>query len=192
MSNVLTHRFTSPKLDGADATQVQPSAWNDGHRFSGGANGDVLTRDTTDATFGAKWVTTPPAEGWVAYTAVWYISDIATATTGHTITAAYHRRGNAVWYRVLFQVGTGSLPAGYWLFGLPFPCTPTLAAGAGLLRHTDGNAYALHAGSWNVSDRCVLYYAGAGTAVLQLFGVTAPVTLANGGVIEIRGNYQAA
>lgn len=55
MSNVLTHRFTSPKLDGPDATQVQPSAWNDGHRFVGGANGDVLTRDTTDATYGAKF-----------------------------------------------------------------------------------------------------------------------------------------
>jgi len=55
MSNVLTHRFVSPKLDGPDLTQVQPSAWNDGHRFVGGAAGEVLTRDPTDATFGATW-----------------------------------------------------------------------------------------------------------------------------------------
>ena len=55
MSNVVTHRFASAKSDGADATQIQPSHWNDGHKFIGGAAGDVLTRDPTDATYGAKW-----------------------------------------------------------------------------------------------------------------------------------------
>jgi hypothetical protein len=55
MANVLTHRFTSPKADGADGTQVQPSHWNDGHKFIGGNAGDLLVRDPTDATFGAKW-----------------------------------------------------------------------------------------------------------------------------------------
>jgi len=64
MSNVLKHRYTSPKLDGADTQQVQPSHWNDGHRFEGGAAGDMLTRDPTDATFGAKW--TPPPVAAVA------------------------------------------------------------------------------------------------------------------------------
>jgi hypothetical protein len=53
--NVLKHRFNSAKLDGPDATQVQPSAWNDGHAFTGGAAGDVLTRDPSDGTFGATW-----------------------------------------------------------------------------------------------------------------------------------------
>ena len=53
--NVLKHRFTSAKPDGADATQVQPSAWNDGHAFTGGAAGEILTRDPTDASYGAKW-----------------------------------------------------------------------------------------------------------------------------------------
>ena len=57
MANVLKHRFTSAKSDGADATQVQPSHWNDGHAFTGGAAGDVLTRDPTDAAFGATWQT---------------------------------------------------------------------------------------------------------------------------------------
>jgi hypothetical protein len=58
MANVLKHRFASAKTDGTDATQVQPSHWNDGHLFTGGNAGDVLTRDPIDASFGAKW--TPP------------------------------------------------------------------------------------------------------------------------------------
>lgn len=55
MANVLKHRFASAKSDGADASQVQPSHWNDGHLFTGGNAGDVLTRDPADANFGAKW-----------------------------------------------------------------------------------------------------------------------------------------
>jgi hypothetical protein len=65
MSNVLKHRFTSPKLDGPDATQVQPSAWNDGHQFSGGTDGQMLVRATADATFGAAWATVPHPEVWL-------------------------------------------------------------------------------------------------------------------------------
>jgi hypothetical protein len=63
MTDVLKHRFTSPKLDGADTQQVQPSHWNDGHKFQGGNDGEVLTRDLTDLSFGAKWtpITIPPA-----------------------------------------------------------------------------------------------------------------------------------
>jgi hypothetical protein len=63
MSDVLKHRFISPKLDGADTQQVQPSHWNDGHKFQGGNAGEVLTRDPTDLSFGAKWlpIVIPPA-----------------------------------------------------------------------------------------------------------------------------------
>jgi len=64
MANLVKHRFQSAKTDGADATQIQPSNWNDGHVFSGGNAGDQLTRDPTDATYGAKWTTpTPPPPG---------------------------------------------------------------------------------------------------------------------------------
>jgi hypothetical protein len=52
---ILDHRFKSAKADGADASQVQPSHWNDGHLFTGGARGDVLARDPTDAQYGAMW-----------------------------------------------------------------------------------------------------------------------------------------
>lgn len=55
MANIVKHRFASAKSDGVDLTQVQPSHWNDGHVFTGGVAGDVLTRDPTDASFGAKW-----------------------------------------------------------------------------------------------------------------------------------------
>ena len=55
MASLLFHRFVSPKANGSDGTQVQPSNWNDGHRFTGGAAGDVIIRDPTDATYGVKW-----------------------------------------------------------------------------------------------------------------------------------------
>jgi len=64
MSNVLKHRFTSPKLDGSDATQVQPSAWNEGHQFSGGTDGQMLVRSTADATYGAAWATVAQPQVW--------------------------------------------------------------------------------------------------------------------------------
>ena len=68
--NVVRHRFSSAKIDGPDPGQIQPSHWNDGHLFTGGAAGDVLARDPTDATFGATWrkssdfVATSAANGW--------------------------------------------------------------------------------------------------------------------------------
>lgn len=55
MSNVAIHSFVSAKADGSDATKVQPSNWNAGHQFQGGANGNLLMRDTSDATYGAGW-----------------------------------------------------------------------------------------------------------------------------------------
>lgn len=58
MSNVLAHVFVSAKADGADPTQVQPSNWNAGHSFSGGSNGNLIVRDTSDATYGAAWAST--------------------------------------------------------------------------------------------------------------------------------------
>jgi hypothetical protein len=59
----LDHRFRSAKTDGPDASQVQPSHWNDAHAFSGGANGNALVRDTTDAAYGATWA---PLGKWIA------------------------------------------------------------------------------------------------------------------------------
>ncbi len=55
MSNVLAHVFVSAKVASADATLVDSAKWNDGHVFTGGANGNLLFRDTTDATYGAAW-----------------------------------------------------------------------------------------------------------------------------------------
>ena len=84
MTDVLKHRFVSPKLDGADATQVQPSAWNDGHRFQGGVDGDQLVRATADATFGATWIA-PGAYTMVKSTAAGTLADWNPGIVGNTI-----------------------------------------------------------------------------------------------------------
>lgn len=58
MSNVARHDFVSAKSDGSDSTLVQPSYWNRGLRFQGGANGNLLIRDTGDdgaGGYGADW-----------------------------------------------------------------------------------------------------------------------------------------
>jgi hypothetical protein len=57
MANTTIHVFPSTKADGPDATKVQPSNWNDGHKYTGGSNGNVLVRDTSDATYGGAWST---------------------------------------------------------------------------------------------------------------------------------------
>ena len=57
MANVTKHKFTSAKADGADATLVRPSNWNDEHAFAGGVNGDFLIRDTGQSD-GANWTST--------------------------------------------------------------------------------------------------------------------------------------
>lgn len=58
MANVLKHVFVSAKADGADATLVQASHWNDGHTFVGGSDGNVLVRDSGEA-YGVKWSAEP-------------------------------------------------------------------------------------------------------------------------------------
>lgn len=47
MAETVTHAFISAKSDSADTTLVSSSEWNDGHVFSGGANGQVLIYDNT-------------------------------------------------------------------------------------------------------------------------------------------------
>ena len=59
MANVLTHRFVSAKPAGTDTTKVRSTDWNEGHSFTGGSNGMVLTRNTTDTLYGAAWTATP-------------------------------------------------------------------------------------------------------------------------------------
>jgi hypothetical protein len=124
MANVLKHRFASAKADGADATQVQPSHWNDGHLFTGGNAGDVLTRDPSDATFGATWaaanktVLTWPVQ-WSVYG-----GDAGLFLGNGTITGRYTKDGQRVTMTLLVVGGTttnfGSVAA-FYLFTLPVP-----------------------------------------------------------------------
>lgn len=79
MTDVLKHRFVSPRADGADPTQIQPSYWNDGHKFQGGTAGQVLTRDPTDANFGAAWTSlvapVSPVSTFIASTTTGTVND---------------------------------------------------------------------------------------------------------------------
>lgn len=59
MANAVTsHKFVSGKADGADTTLVRPSNWNADHNFSGGSDGQILQRDSTQ-TDGASWIALP-------------------------------------------------------------------------------------------------------------------------------------
>ena len=110
MANLVKHRFASGKTDGPDATQVQPSHWNDGHAFSGGNAGDVLTRDPTDASFGAKWAT--PAAAPVS--ANWTPIDTSGAGLTLTVTSARYWRYDklvVVTLHFAFPTNSSSLPA---------------------------------------------------------------------------------
>ncbi len=51
---MIKHKFTSPKSDPADATLVRPSAWNDDHLYTEGADGQVPVYDAASP-HGATW-----------------------------------------------------------------------------------------------------------------------------------------
>jgi len=55
---LLKPAFFSPYLDGPDATKLQPSAWNAARLFSGGVDGQVVTRSAASPT-GAVWSPVP-------------------------------------------------------------------------------------------------------------------------------------
>lgn len=69
MSNILLHKKhidTTLYPDSGDATKFQPSDYNDGHVFTGGTNGQVVVRDTSDVTYGAKFTSYPSIDGGIS------------------------------------------------------------------------------------------------------------------------------
>jgi microcystin-dependent protein len=67
MADVLVnHDFVSAKSDGPDTTFVRPSNWNAPLKFTGGADGDALIRDTGTPT-GASWQPGVPVGSVSAY-----------------------------------------------------------------------------------------------------------------------------
>jgi len=190
MTDVLKHRFVSPKLDGTDTQQIQPSHWNDGHRFTGGNLDDFLRRDPTDATFGAKWVAD---QGWFAYTPQLWIGGALISVLGnHTIAGRWFRRANFVAFEIVFSVGSDPIPAGAWQFGLPVATAGALSPGSGLLTNAGtGTHYPLFAHSYGVGDRLTVLYMGASPAAANLTS-TAPIALGAFMYLEIRGTFVAA
>lgn len=58
MAQIIKHRKVSTVADGTDATQIQPSNWNDGLVASGGVQGNLLMYDPAgDATYNTNWST---------------------------------------------------------------------------------------------------------------------------------------
>jgi hypothetical protein len=186
MSNVLTHRFVSAKLDGADLTQVQPSAWNDGHKFSGGATGQVLTRDTSDPTFGATWTS---LAGYAPYSPYLFVNGVAQpADVYQVIASGALRQGNAVWFYAFLSLGPTPLPAGSWHIYLPYPIGPSAVhLGTGHM-DTGSGSMPVWPYAYGSSDRAAILYLQP-SGFLTFISGTTPVS-ATGARLEIRGSYQ--
>jgi len=130
MTDVLKHRFVSGKLDGADTQQVQPSAWNDGHRLIGGNHGDLLTRDTTDPNFGAKW--TPAATPWIdiPFSPGAYQLDDGSPLSLVVGRNRYRSFGNAVfWTFAAYNINVTKSTTLLYIFNMPFT-VPVITADA--------------------------------------------------------------
>jgi hypothetical protein len=143
MANVLKHRFPSAKADGADATQIQPSHWNDGHAFSGGNAGDVLTRDPTDASYGAQWQALPiPPEP--TTTVITANKGIDTSTVPVFLDTVAFPAGYLLWPEHLIEVIVSGVVVGT----VPGPVTLDLYADHGL----GGNPLITLTGATGVGD----------------------------------------
>lgn len=146
--NLLDHRFRSSKADGPDASQVQPSHWNDGHQFQGGNNGDVLVRDVTDPAFGATWASLGK---WAAvpFNAGNFFCDSGGWAVASVAGQRYAVIGNVMRYHVYIPTST--------VTGNPSILAISLPAGFGI-------AAELH-------DTPLIDNAGGGLALAQLFAL---------------------
>lgn len=63
--NILTHSFVSAKAQSSDATLVSKNEWNDGHKLTGGEEGQIITYNTTHAPDNIRFIDPP-----VYYTAI--------------------------------------------------------------------------------------------------------------------------
>jgi hypothetical protein len=126
VANILTHRFVSPKPAGADATKVRSPDWNEGHIFTGGSDGAVLVRDTSDPVYGAAW-STAFAKTPTPWTPV---IGGATSESGQSYlfqNGLYVKDGPLVhvWGLVALQV-EGTITGNLRIKGLPHPSVPTV------------------------------------------------------------------
>jgi hypothetical protein len=54
MAEILVHPFVSSQAESSNPNLVSKTEWNDGHKFDGGVNGQIITKDNTQ-TKGARW-----------------------------------------------------------------------------------------------------------------------------------------
>jgi len=199
MANVLKHRFASGKADGGDASQIQPSHWNDGHAFTGGATGDILTRDLTDANFGATWT----SGQWQFYTPNWSALLVAPALGDGNIFGRYRVIGKTVSYALRLATGAGTTyGSGIWMFTLPFPAFvdyqavlvgTALAYTAGLTAYT-GDAVSAVLYVTGANDRVTaVMNTGNQHAYAPFLQSTIPFTWSGAGNwLHLQGTYEMA
>jgi hypothetical protein len=101
MAEIITHPFVSAKTNSPDPTLVSSNAWNDGHTFSGGINGQVLVYDDTMPN-NMRW--TDGASGLVPANVV--IPNGLTSPQNNYITLAFNTNSNCVLNLAVFFTAT--------------------------------------------------------------------------------------
>lgn len=197
MANLVKHRFASAKANGPDATQVQPSHWNDGHLFTGGNADDILARDPTDATYGAKWVT-PSAKLasigiWQPFTPQWKALTTMPTLGNGTIVGRYMTIGKTCWFHIDWHAGTTTtFGTGTYTFTLPLPAL----TGAGGMNFAF-SIWATLGNGWNYTLGAQLYtatefYMPLTNGLQGVWTATAPIAMANNDQVSLSGCYELA
>jgi hypothetical protein len=93
----------------------------------------LLTRDPTDATYGAKWgppPTPPLLVPYTPYTTIWAGSGGAPAIGNGSLVATYWRHSQTIFFAIKLTIGTTTnLGAGAWSFTVPVPAESNSSIG---------------------------------------------------------------
>jgi len=196
MANILKHRFASAKANGPDATQIQPSNWNDGHAFSGGNNNEILTRDTTDATYGAKWT---GLGLWSNYTPTWQTYSGPAPILGNgTLTGRLTAIGHTVHFTIQLAIGTTTnIGTGIWAFSVPPGNAINGANMGGTAWMVAGNTGAPFQGVLasasvflGLTNMVTVLISNGGTNASGLIGPGVPIAWPSGSYLFITGTYE--
>ena len=185
MANLVKHRFVSAKTDGADASQVQPSNWNDGHVFAGGNAGDLLTRDPTDATYGAKWEPPAVVGVWANYTPTFTSS--GSQPSGASLQGSYVLIGKTCHFKIKLTITAGTVQgSGIWWFGLPVDSVQSGIQGFAVIVDAGTMIYTYPVMYADI-NRVYIY---ANVPPFQV-GPGCPIAFVAGDEIQILGTFQA-
>ena len=186
MANIVKHRFASPKSDGPDPTQIQPSNWNDGHAFTGGNAGDMLTRDPSDATYGAKW---SPGGLWQSYAPLWKILSGTPPSLGNgTLVGRYAVVGKTCHFHIDLGFGSTTINgSGIYVFTMPVAAPTSYHLAFSIWAYLASTYYQL-APQIGGPDEFYMYVIGTGSP----WSNTVPVAPVSGNHVHVTGTYEVA